>query len=147
MVFQVINNKQLSYSSLCIHIYFFIVSLLSNIVYPNSSPPRFASPRLINDYVTLAAQLPRTPPSSPALSGSASHHLSMVSSYRADFRFDILRNYSIGPSGMTAEEAELLGLVITAHQPQHFDELAKRLKQWPSNPPHTIVFIAEVTGK
>ena len=96
----------------------------------------------------LAAQVPRIPPSSPALSGSASHHLSMVSSYRAaDFRFDVLRNYSIGPSGMTAEEAELLGLVITAHQPQHFDELSKRLKQWSSNPPHTIVFIAEVTGE
>lgn len=107
--------------------------------------PNIALRQLIDDFRTKhglpVPQLPRTPPQT--FSSSSGSTLSV--SYRADIRFDILRN-SIGPNGMTVEEAEILGLVITAHQSAHFDELAKRLRTWASSPPHTLVFISEVTA-
>ena len=108
--------------------------------------PNIALRQLIDDWRTKHGlpmpQLPRTPPQS--FSPSSGSALSV--SYRADFRFDILRNAIAGPSGMTVEEAEILGLVITAHQSTHFDELSKRLRTWTSSPPHTLVFISEVTA-
>ena len=110
--------------------------------------PNIALRQLIDDYRAKnglpVVDVPRSPPAaSPAGAGGGyGYGGGGDGGARADVRFDFLRN-AVGPSGMTAEEADLLGLVITAHQAQHFDELAKRLRAWPSSPPHTLVFISE----
>jgi hypothetical protein len=108
--------------------------------------PNIALRQLIDDYRAKnglpVVDVPRSPPAASPAGAGGGYGYGGGGGARADVRFDFLRN-AVGPSGMTAEEADLLGLVITAHQAQHFDELAKRLRAWPSSPPHTLVFISE----
>ena len=81
--------------------------------------PNIALRQLIDDFRTKNGlpmpDGPRSPPAACSTSVGGGLGGGGASGARADVRFDFLRN-AVGPSGMTAEEADLLGLVITAHQ-------------------------------